>query len=47
MNCAGFISYLTNFITPLTVAPAISLIGLSLFKNVTEQISKNCIVAFA
>ncbi|OXA61626.1 solute carrier family 23 member 1 [Folsomia candida] len=43
----GVIGFVTKFLTPLTVAPAITLIGLSLFKNVTVQVSKNCIVAFA
>lgn len=43
----GLIGFLTKYITPLTVAPAISMIGLSLFKNVTVQIGKNAGVGFA
>ncbi|OXA62597.1 solute carrier family 23 member 2 [Folsomia candida] len=43
----GVIGYLTKFITPLTVAPAIGMIGLSLFKNVTVQMGKNPAVGFA
>lgn len=42
----GIIGFIAKLITPLTVAPAITLIGLSLFRNVTEQVSKNCVVAF-
>ncbi|CAL8069623.1 unnamed protein product [Orchesella dallaii] len=43
----GCIGFFTKFITPITVAPAITLIGLSLFKNVTDQCSKNYYVAGA
>ncbi|CAL8069625.1 unnamed protein product [Orchesella dallaii] len=37
----GCIGYLTKFITPITIAPAIMLIGLSLFNNVMVECSKN------
>ncbi|XP_035713864.1 solute carrier family 23 member 2 isoform X2 [Folsomia candida] len=43
----GVIGYLTKFITPLTVAPAIGMIGLSFFKHVTVQIEKNPGVGFS
>lgn len=35
-----------KFITPLTIAPAITLIGLTFFKNVAEQCAKNYYVSF-
>ncbi|CAL8069626.1 unnamed protein product [Orchesella dallaii] len=41
----GCIGYLTKFVTPITIAPAITLIGLSLFKNVMVQCSKNYYVS--
>ncbi|ODM99539.1 Solute carrier family 23 member 2 [Orchesella cincta] len=41
----GCIGYFTKFITPITVAPAITLIGLSLFKNVMIECSKNYYVS--
>lgn len=45
LGVTGCIGYLTKYITPLTVAPAITLIGLSLFKNAVEECSKNYYVS--
>ncbi|CAG7826765.1 unnamed protein product [Allacma fusca] len=43
----GIIGLISKYCTPLTVGPAITLIGISLFKQATAQASKNCIVAGA
>ena len=47
LAATGLVGFLVRYVTPLSVAPAITLIGLSLFRNVTEQCAKNYGVAFA
>lgn len=37
----GIIGYLLRFITPLTIVPTVSLVGLSLFENAAEAASKH------
>ncbi|KAG4076097.1 hypothetical protein HA402_011443 [Bradysia odoriphaga] len=37
----GLIGYLVKYLTPLAIAPAISLIGISLFQSAAEEASKN------
>lgn len=38
---AGIIGYLLKFITPLTIVPTVSLVGLSLFENAAEAASQH------
>lgn len=38
---AGIIGYLLKFITPLTIVPTVSLVGLSLFENAADAASQH------
>lgn len=41
IGCTGFVGILLKFIGPLTIAPTIALIGLSLAENVVDFSSKH------
>ena len=41
----GLIGYLLKWITPLTIAPAVTMIGMSLFKVSAELASKNWLIS--
>ncbi|CAG7826767.1 unnamed protein product [Allacma fusca] len=43
----GIIGFLVNYLTPLTVAPAISMIGIALFREAAFEASKNYAVAIS
>ncbi|CAG7819612.1 unnamed protein product [Allacma fusca] len=43
----GIIGYMLRFLTPLAVAPAISLIGISLFRHAASEASKNYAVSIS
>lgn len=38
---AGIVGYLLKFITPLTIVPTVSLVGLSLFENAADAASQH------
>lgn len=40
-NVAGLIGKLVKYVTPLTIVPTVSLVGLSLFENAGESASKH------
>ena len=44
---AGIIGYMLKFLTPLAVAPAITMIGIALFRQAAEQASKNYAVSLS
>ena len=37
----GIIGYLLKYVTPLTIVPTVSLVGLSLFENAADAASKH------
>lgn len=43
----GVIGFLVKYLTPLSIAPAISLIGISLFQSAAEEASKNYAVSIS
>lgn len=47
LGSTGLVGLLLKFLTPLSIAPVISLVGLSLFENATTMASGNWIVSFS